>query len=544
MNRKSAGKFLVRSRAVYTGVSGEPKPASILVSGQRIEKILAWDAPETQGRYSVYDYGDQMIMPSFIDAHTHLFQGAIGASDYVCSALGGCTSEKECADMIGVFAKEHPDYPVIRGSGWFLGAWENAVYPDCRSLDETVPDRPVFLMNADCHSMWLNSKALKMAGIHAYDTVENGEVVKFPDGTLTGLLLEPEAYAPAEKIFSSFTQQELYEIHSAFQQQLARYGIGALSEMFAHDYSAETEQKYDVVKRLDEAGGMSAHVYVYTRLFGYAEFSKFREMKQKYNLPHFHIAGVKGFIDGVTETYTGLLLEPYTDRPDTCGDGLPLWPRDRMEKEIMAANAERIQVRLHCIADGSVRMALDIYEKSRQHNGEQDLRNTIEHIENIHPSDIERFRELGVIPSMQPYHLTLSNNDKVIQLGKERCQYEFPVRTVYRANGMLAIGTDYPVVTIDPFTTIYAAYTRCDDHGIPTGQNSDTEKLDMEEILRAYTIEGARVYHVETEMGTLEEGKLADFIVLSQNLFHISPEEIRQTRVVANYFEGREIYHE
>lgn len=544
MNEKNTERYLVKSRAVFTGLSSAPEPLAILVSGKQIERVLPWEEADTIEDCPVCDYGDRMIMPSFVDAHTHLFQGAVGASDYVCSTLGACRSERECAQMIGEFAKEHPDYPVIRGSGWFLGAWDDPSYPDCRSLDEVVPDRPVYLMNADCHSMWLNTEALKQAGINADTRVENGQVVRFSDGTPTGLLLEPGAYAPAEKIFSSFSVQELWEIHRSFQKVLAQYGIGAVSEMFAHDYCEETERKYDVVKELDEAGNMASHVFVYTKLFGYTDFSGYRSMKAKYDSPHFHIAGVKGFIDGVTETYTGLLLEPYTDRPETCGEGLPLWPQERMKEEIAAANGEGIQVRLHCIGDGAVRMALDLYENSLKANGDRDLRNTIEHIENIHPDDIPRFRKLHVIPSMQPYHLTLSNNGKVKQLGKERCRYEFPEKTMYDACGELAIGTDYPVVTIDPFTTIHAALTRCDDDGVPTGQNHETQKLSMAQILRAYTIEGAKVYHAEEQMGTIEKGKLANFIVLDHNLFLTGPEQIRQTKVISNYFEGRRIYHE
>ena len=246
----------------------------------------------------------------------------------------------------------------------------------------------------------------------------------------------------------------------------------------------------------------------------------------------------------MTETYTGLLLEPYTDRPGTCGEGLPLHPRERMQEEIAAANAAGIQVRLHCIGDGAVRMALDMYEESERQNGRRDLRNTIEHIENIHPDDLARFAALDVIASMQPYHLTLSNGAKVWRLGEKRCQLEFPIRSIYDCGGRIAIGTDYPVVTINPFATIYAAATRCDDAGLPTGCNADTQKLPLPVILKAYTQGAARVYHADGVMGTIEAGKFANLLVLTDNLFEIPAERIRNTKVAVNYFEGREVYHE
>lgn len=547
-NKDGKDRFIIRSQNVYTGLEDMPRPAAVAVQGERIEAVLPWDYDRADGLRDTYrdwpltDYGEKMIMPSFVDAHTHLFQGAVNASDYVCDDLGECRSQQACAERIQQFAAEHPDYGIIRGSGWFPAGWEEMTYPDCRSLDRLIPDRPVFLMNADCHSMWLNTRAMQMAGIDVHYQAENGEVVHFPDGTPTGLLVEPEAYAPAEKIYSSFTQSEQKEIHEAFQKTAAAYGIGALSEMFANDYTDVTRKSYDVLRELDTEGKLHTQVYVYTKLFGYTDFTLFREFQKRYDTPHFHIAGLKGFMDGVTETHTGLLLEPYADDPSTCGKGLPLWPREAMQEEITAANKEGIQVRLHCIADGSVRMALDMYEEAQKESGRDDLGNTIEHIENIHPSDLPRFAKLKVIASMQPYHLILSNNSKLASLGKERCRYEFPWRSVLEAGGELALGTDYPVVSLNPFATIRAALTRKDETGAPSGQNGEWETLTLPQVLRGYTIEGAKVYHAQEEIGTLEAGKKADIIVLSGNLFETAPEETDRMEVLVNYFEGVKCY--
>lgn len=539
-------RYIIRSKNIFTGLHDEPEPAAVLVKDQKIEQVLPWDFEVISGggKIPVKDYGEQLIIPSFLDAHTHMFSGAIDASDYVCDTLGACGSEAECAKQIRAYAAEHLNQRRIRGVGWFVGAWNDAPLPDKRSLDEAVPDRPVYLLCADSHSMWLNTKAMEEVGFAEDFDVENGEVCRFADGSLTGLFIEPAAYAPAMEKYMEFSATEMRDIHRGFQKKLAEYGISAVSEMFADDYTEETRERYRQLIELDKKEGLLAQTFIYTKLFDYTDFTPFFEMQKELDSEHVHIAGVKGFIDGVTETYTGLLLEPYTDKPETCGEGLPLHPKELMQQEIIAANAADIQVRLHCIGDGAVRMALDMYEEAIKQTGKKNLKNTIEHIENIHPDDIDRFARLGVIPSMQPYHLTLSNGAKVWRLGEERCKLEFPIRTIYDHGGQIAVGTDYPVVTINPFYTIYAAATRCDDDGKPTGCNPDTEKLPLSVILKAYTAGAAQVYHASDTMGTIEAGKYANMLVLTKNLFEIPVEQIRDTRVSVNYFEGREVYHE
>ena len=533
-------EYLIRSKAVFRGTGHRPEPCTIHVQGTKIREILPWEYGDKDPKLKLYDYGEQMIMPSFVDGHTHIFSGAVNFSDYVCDDLGKGTSERECAERIGQFAKEHPQYKRIRGAGWFIGNWEHAVLPTKESLDAVVSDRPVYLYCSDCHSMWMNSKALEEAGIDASVQPQGGQIVQMPDGTASGLLLEPAAMKPAVDQYMDFTEEELFHIHRQFQQYLAENGIAAVSEMFADDYTEETYKKYELIRKMDQSGELCSNIYVYTKLFGYTLFEKFFVMREHFDTGHFRIMGLKGFIDGVTETHTGMLLEPYEDMPDSCGQGVPLWPKEKMEKEIIAANGKGIQVRLHAIGDGAVRLALDLYEKSEQVNGKKEFCNTIEHIENIAESDIDRFRGHNIIASMQPYHLTLTNNKKINQIGAKRCELEWPVGTLLKHGAKLALSTDYPVVDLNPFVTLYAAVTRRDDAGRPTGHNP-WEKISMEDALKAYTAGSAKVYQMEKQMGTIEEGKFANIIVLSHNLFAIDPEEIRDTRVIANFFEGKKI---
>lgn len=545
-----AKNFIIRSKNVFDGKHHSPQPMAIAVSGKRIVRILPWDYQEHDfpgdyiyKKWNLIDYGDRYIQYSFIDAHTHIFNGAVDASDYVCSDLSSCQSEEECVEKIHDYAVKHPEARRIRGSGWFVGNWKSGKLPDKISLDKAIPDRPVYLRCADAHSYWLNSAALEEAKVVPKPEMKNGQVVTFPNGELSGLLLEPAAYEPADEKFLEFSDEEMLHILENFQKILAQDGVAGASEMFAQDYIPETYRQFDLLKKVDEEGKMAAQVFAYTKLFGYTDFTEFFKMKRHFNSPHFHIAGVKGFVDGVTETHTGMLLEPYTDDPSTCGENLPLWPKDKMQEEIIEANRQGIQVRLHCIADGSVRMALDMYEESKRVNGNKDMRNTIEHIENIHPDDLGRFKEIGVIPSMQPYHLVLAKNGTILRLGEERVKWEWAFRSILDHGGEIALGTDFPVVSINPFPTIYAAVVRKDDQTRqPTGFNPD-EKMTMEEAIRGYTQEAAKVYHAEQDMGTIEEEKYADLIVLNQNLFEAKEEEILNTKVDVNYFEGELIYN-
>ena len=264
---------------------------------------------------------------------------------------------------------------------------------------------------------------------------------------------------------------------------------------------------------------------------------------KEFNSPTFKVTGVKGFLDGVTSTYTGLLLEPYADRPDTIGEGAPLDSQESLNASVIAANAAGLPVRIHCIAEGSVRMALDAFEESLKVNGKHGLVNTIEHIETIHPDDIPRFKELGVVASMQGEHLPLEMNEKIIRLGEERCRYEWAFRSFLDSGAVLALGTDFPVVHYNPFPGIYATVARKNHDGSMAGVDNG-EYLTVAEALKANTMGSAFVYGRDHELGSLEEGKLADVVVMDRNLFEIPADDIKDTKILLTVMDGNVVYEQ
>ena len=223
--------------------------------------------------------------------------------------------------------------------------------------------------------------------------------------------------------------------------------------------------------------------------------------------------------------------------------GFPVNTPEYYEKCIIAANRHGFGVRLHCIGDAAVRLALDCFEKSNAVNENHNVRNSIEHIENINPDDIPRFGKLGVVASMQPRHLPLDANEKITRIGRERCKYEWPNRSILDSEGILAFGTDYPVVNYNPFENIYYAVTRNGYDHKPTGVNQ-SEKVTLAETLRAYTFGGAYVSGRDKELGTLKAGKLADVIVLDRNLFKTDTEDIPNTGVLLTVFDGNVIFEQ
>jgi predicted amidohydrolase YtcJ len=546
--------YIITGNKIFDGYNKNLFSGAIVISEDRIIEVINFEdndlsdylrylGPETE----LIETKGGLVMPGFIDAHTHYFSAAIASSRYVCSELDKSSSEEDAVRIIKRFADCNPGLSRIRGRGWFITNWNRSDLPSKESLDKELPDIPVYLQAADAHSFWLNSAALEECGIDK-KTAKNHEGIKVDkSGNPTGILLELDTTRLAQKYYEDFTKEERLEIYNDFQVTLNGFGVTSLSEMMPYDLCEKTYDQYHVLSEMEREGNLSARVHIYLPLFENDDLGINKTWKEKLDSDYIKISGVKGFVDGVVETYTGLLLEPYTDRPDTRGENVPFVTQERLNKAVYKANKSGIPVRIHAIADGSVRMCLDAFEYTKEKltdnvdNTRRIINNTIEHIENIAAEDIRRFSELGVLPSMQPVHVLLDANGKISRIGEERIKLEWPLKSILDSAGEIALGTDCPVVDIDPFTNIYASVSRRFKDGSEASHNPD-ERLSMFETLRGYTYGAAKAYGREKELGRIKKGYLADIVIVNKNLFAISEMDILSCDIKLTMIGGKIVW--
>ncbi|MFD0693523.1 amidohydrolase [Paenibacillus sp. GCM10027628] len=532
--------LIISSNSVYTGTRDSAGPAAIAIAGNRIaavgdltelEQLIG---PNTQ----VHHFGDRLIMPGFHDFHLHVLPGSLY---HDCVNLYHAASEEEAAEMVEAFADSRPEDPWVLGFSWYHTFWENKTLPHRRTLDRFIPDRPVYLQNAEGHGAWLNSKALEFLNITA-DTPDppHGEIVRDEHGEPTGILFET-ALALAQEAFN-LPQSRKVRLYKSFFEQTVKWGITSISDFFPVPGSEIGD--LDMYAEMEKEGKLTTRVHFLTTLNG--DLERARYLRETYASGKLRYSGLKQFLDGVPAIYTALLIDPYSDRPETKGDTL-ISP-DQAKEWVVEADKEGFQVRLHACGDGAVRLGLDCYEEARKRNGIRDARHTIEHIEVIHPDDIGRFAELGVIASMQPEHMALTqafeDNPYPVRLGVEREPYTWAIKILLESGARVGFGSDYPVVDLNPMLEIYRAVTRLHNDGQPEGGWNPKERITVAEALKAYTSGPAYGVFKEQELGTLEAGKLADLIVLDRNLLDISPEMIRETKVVMTIIDGKVVYQE
>lgn len=540
---KDKATYILKGDTIFTSAADQTVSGAVIVKDDRIVDVVGKDGIHEyiDENTIVYDFEDKLIMPGIIDAHTHYFMAAVSASDYMCTDIASSTSEYDAIQIMKGYEDSHPDEKRLFGIGWYPANWGANPLPTKASLDRAFPDIPVYLISGDCHTAWLNTAGLKELGIDRNTKVNNGEVRHGNDGEPNGLLIEMDAMAPVFAKLYDMDEDRMKEVNRDFFKFINSLGITSLSEMTANDYTEANHHCYEMIRGLEDTGEMTVRLHLYPRMEGITDFSVTKKLLEEYHSDMFKVAGVKGFVDGVMSTYTAYLLEPYDDRPDTTGEGAPTYPQNEMQNYVAAANAAGFPVRLHCIGDAAIRMALDMYSLSNEKNPGHKLANTIEHIERIHPDDIDRFKELGVIPSMQPRHLPLEKNEKFDRVGLERSKTAWAHNTILKSGAKLAFGTDFPVVELNPFPNIYAAVTRCDEYGEEMG-NNPWEKITLAETLISYTKYAAEAYSRGNELGTLEPGKFADITVVDRNLFDIDKNEIQHANALFTMMGGNVVY--
>lgn len=479
----------------------------------------------------------QLLMPGFFENHTHLIMAGMYQK---CINLEKAKSEEEAARMVAEYAKGIPEDEWIIGFKWYHLYWDKKVLPTTTYLDKYIPDRPVYLLNAEAHGAWVNSAALELSGI-TRDTPDPdfGEIMHDVDGNPSGYLFEA-AQGLAAKYAFNMTPMKEEEYINIYLEKARSYGITSIVDMLP--FFGVNLGSYRTFYNMGMSDKLTSRVHAAPDLCGNLDETK--KAMDMFNSEKYQISLLKGFVDGVSTTYTALLVEPYSDKPSDYGK--TLMDLDEMKLCVEDAHRRGMSVRLHACADGSVRAAMDAFEGAISKYGDTGARHAIEHCEVVHPDDVSRFSKLGVIASMQPEHLAITDdfasNPFPVRFGEERCKLSFPIKTLMDSGATVCFGSDCPVVDNNPFLEIYRAITRLYNDGEPKGGWNPQEKISVEEALHAYTFAPAYAVKRDHELGTIETGKYADMVVVDRDLFNVTPDEIRDAKVLLTVMDGNIVF--
>lgn len=528
-----------RGGGVYTVDAARSWAEAVAVRAGRIVYVGAdaglapWIGPATRR----IDLQGKMLLPGFHDSHVHLVGGGIELSE--CD-LNGLATLDEVLAAVKKFAEQHPEKKWVRGGGWPLTL--SGGNPHKELLDKIVPDRPVLLDAFDGHSSWVNSKALEIAGI-TKETPDppRGRIERDPKtGEPTGTLRESAARLVINKT-PPYSHEEFVTGLRRGLQVANRFGITSVQE------ARVTDQHLRAFEELDKSGELTVRTVAamgFDPAKGMAQVPQFVEWRKKYQSKRLRTTAVKIFQDGVIESRTAALLQPYLGSEERG------WLN--LEPEVLkplAAELDRLgfQIHIHAIGDRGIQSSFDALEFARDRNGRRDSRHHIAHIQLFDPPDIARFRRLGVIANFQPYW---AQADKYIVdmtlpvLGPERSRWLYPIRSVAQTGAVIACGSDWSVSSMNPLDAIQVAVTRRGPKEPPGPAWLPEEVVDLPLMLAGYTINGAYVNFEESETGSIEVGKAADMIVLDRNLFEIPAHEIHLAKVQLTLLEGKEVFRE
>lgn len=533
---------VITNARVYTVNAKQPWAEAVAIQGDKI--VAVGNAAEIE-RYrgassKVIDAGGKLALPGFTDCHIHFLDGALSLQRIY---LDDAPDIAEIQRRVKTYADSHPKEPWVLGRGWQYSSVGPTNLPDKKYLDEIVPDRPVYLESYDGHTWWANSKAMQLAGIKK-DTPNppGGEIVHDPKtGEPIGVFKESTAEELVNRVIPAPTHEEKLQALRAGLKAANRVGL-----VRVHSAGGDLPEA-ELFEELHKAGELTVRMYLSYRAkppeITAAGFGEIEEARRKYHDEWVSAGAVKFFMDGVVESHTAAMLTPYSDDPKLSGE--TLWDPTVYKQMVAELDKRGIQIFTHAIGDRSVRLTLDAYENAAKVNGTKDRRHRIEHIETITAEDIPRFGKLGVVASFQPLH-AYPNDDTLNvwahNVGPERVQRAWSWRSVENSGGTLAFGSDWPVVTLNPWPGVQNALTRQTADGNPPGGFVPKERISLEDTIRGYTLGAAFAGHREKTEGSLEPGKLADLIILGHDLFRIEPTQIEKTEVLLTMVGGKVVY--
>jgi predicted amidohydrolase YtcJ len=523
---KQPADLIVYHGKVYTVDSAFSKVEAFAVKDG---KILATGTDENiRGEYEaaqVVDAAGKAIYPGFIDAHAHFVR--YGESLFTAQ-LFGSTSFEEVVDRVKKFAAAHPGQAWLLGRGWDQNKFPGKAFPDNALLNQLFPSTPVVLGRVDGHALIANAKALELAGVHPGQKIVGGEI-ETRGGKLTGILIDNAEQLVQLKI-PELSPAESEERLNAAQRNCWAQGLTTVTDCGLDRIDIER------VDSLQKAGKLQMRVYV--MLSDNKANLDYYLPKGPYKTDLLYVKGVKAYADGALGSRGACLLQPYDDKPGWRGFLLSN-PAHYYSLAKLLSGTD-FQLCTHAIGDSGNRIILEVYNKYLQ--GKNDKRWRIEHAQVIAAADFDLFGKGSVIPSVQPTHATSDMYWAGERLGATRLKGAYAFKQLLQQNGWLPLGTDFPVEDISPFKTFLAAVFRVDAKGYPSGGFQMENALSREEAIRGMTIWAAKADCLEHEIGSLEAGKKADFIILDKDLMEVPWNGVLPTQVVATYAGGRRLY--
>jgi len=531
---KKVNKKAFINGKVFTGNDLMPWTDTLITEGSKI----IFTGAESEARNfidrqtEIINISSKIILPGFIDSHLHLMTGGF----YLTQVdLRSANSKSEFQNIIKEYISKH-SVQWILGGNWDHQNFEEKILPHKNWLDEFTQDKPLFLKRTDLHMGLANSTALKLAGIDkSTPNPEGGIIERGDDGYPTGILKD-SAMELINRVIPEPTDEEYRTALSLAMKEANRYGVTSV-----HDMALTGDSKnLGFYKDFFENDKLTCRINFVHPI---AEIDSLVELRKSFEPNEFlRIGTVKAFADGSLGSSTAWFHEPYTDEPGFCGLPMESVSNGELRKQILAADKKQIQLAVHAIGDRAISTILDYYEEAQKINPSWDRRFRVEHVQHIAPSDITRMREMNVVASVQPYHLFYDGSWCKSKIGEQRLAGTYAFKSFWNRGIKVSAGSDWTVVSINPLLGIHAAVNRNTSDGNNPNGWICSEKISLHEAVKSYTLNGAFTSFEEKLKGSIEVGKVADFVILDQNIFEIDPKNIKEASVSATIMNGEIIY--
>lgn len=525
---------IYKSKHIYTVTHGM-LDGGVAVAENRIlavepmDQLKAYVGKETD----IIDFGEKLLMPGFVDGHTHMMAYAPKVDMSDAESVG------ECVELVRSFYEKNKDADCIRGEKWFAANWDGTM-PGKKDIDAVVPDKPFLAVDLDIHKVWVNTFLLEEMGIRK-ETINqfckgNPEMISVDeDGEPTGLLSDQVAMEVTIRYGVPTTDETVKGMLDVWTQ----YGVTAVNDM--DFYTADCEM-YQYIRKFEEEGKLNVRVYASLDAEKATDAS-IDYGKKFMDSDMFRLNALKAFMDGTGAGMTAFMLKPYKGTDIVAK---PFWSREQLLGFVKMADRHNLAMHTHCCGDAAVRMVLDVYEQAQADGVQMNEIFSIEHCDTVADADVKRPAKLGISLNLTPDFLAPTKKWKdnpYFAVYDDEVQKElWHIRSFVDTGVNVSFGTDYTASSMNPMDQLYRAVERKANDGNPTGGYMPEEKLSLEEAVRCYTVNSAKSVGMGEKLGSLDTGKYADMIVLDRNIFEVSLEEVKKTKVLVTIVNGSIIY--